>query len=70
MPNLGGAELSHVLQRLNPNVKILTMSGMNDGSIEESQMHKFTGGYLIKPFKPQVLLQAVQSMLHSAPASN
>jgi two-component system, cell cycle sensor histidine kinase and response regulator CckA len=70
MPNLGGAELSKVLHRLNPNVKILTMSGLNDGSVKESQMERFTGAFLIKPFKPQILLQAVQSMLHAPGARN
>jgi two-component system, cell cycle sensor histidine kinase and response regulator CckA len=70
MPNLGGADLCKVLHRLNPNVKILTMSGLDDGSVEGSQMEKFTGGCLIKPFKPQVLLQAVQRILHTEAASN
>jgi two-component system, cell cycle sensor histidine kinase and response regulator CckA len=64
MPNLDGAALAHVLLHLNPTVKILAMSGLASGG-RNSQMQRFAGAFLYKPFKSEALLHAIHKLLHS-----
>jgi PAS domain S-box-containing protein len=66
MPNLDGASLANVARRLNPNIKILAMSGLASGGLN-TEMQQFAGAFLIKPFKADALLNAVNKLLHGAP---
>jgi CheY-like chemotaxis protein len=66
MPNLDGAALAHVLLHLNPTVKILAMSGLASGG-RNSQMQRFAGAFLYKPFKSDALLHAIYKLLRSEP---
>ena len=68
MPNLDGAALANVVQQLKPTVKILAMSGLTSGA-RNSQMQRFAGTFMLKPFKAEALLHAVNSLLHP-PAAN
>jgi hypothetical protein len=56
-----------VLLHLNPTVKILAMSGLASGG-RNSQMQRFAGAFLYKPFKSDALLHAVHKLLRSDPA--
>jgi CheY-like chemotaxis protein len=67
MPNLDGAALANVVLHLNPTVKILAMSGLSSGG-QNSQMQRFAGAFLYKPFKIEALLHAVGKLLHSESA--
>ncbi|HEY4990113.1 MAG TPA: ATP-binding protein, partial [Opitutaceae bacterium] len=68
MPNLDGASLAKVARRLNPKIKILAMSGLGSAGLN-SEMRKFAGAFLVKPFKPEALLETVNKLLHAeAPA--
>jgi len=67
MPNLDGAALASVVQRLNPAVKIIAVSGLG----EEGPAHPnrpFAHAFLIKPFRPDSLLTAVHNLLRIPPA--
>jgi two-component system, cell cycle sensor histidine kinase and response regulator CckA len=68
MPNLDGASLANVIHRLNPNTKILAMSGLASGGLN-TQMQQFARAFLIKPFKADALLNTVNNLLHGAPES-
>jgi DNA-binding NtrC family response regulator len=63
MPNLDGAALANVVQQLNSKVKILAMSGLASGA-RNPQMQRFAGAFMMKPFKAEALLQAVNGLLH------
>jgi signal transduction histidine kinase/CheY-like chemotaxis protein len=72
MPNLDGASLANVARRLNPNIKILAMSGLASGGLN-NEMRRFAGAFLVKPFKAQALLSTVNDLLHgtlAAPAGS
>jgi two-component system, cell cycle sensor histidine kinase and response regulator CckA len=69
MPNLDGAALAHVLLHLNPTVRILAMSGLASGG-QNSQMQRFAGAFLYKPFKSDALLHAVHKLLGSDPVAD
>jgi CheY-like chemotaxis protein len=66
MPNLDGASLANVARRLNPDIKILAMSGLASGGLND-EMRRFAGAFLVKPFKAQALLTTVDGLLHRAP---
>ncbi len=63
MPNLDGAGLANVAQHINPNIKILTVSGLSSGG-RKIPRQQFAGAFLLKPFKAEALLQAVHKLLH------
>jgi CheY-like chemotaxis protein len=63
MPVLDGNATFAELRRLDPEVRVLLMSGFN----EQDAVHRFAGkglaGFLQKPFKPDALYQKLQSIL-------
>lgn len=63
MPGMNGVELVARLRMIDPAVKILLMSGAVPAGIEAPEDLRL----LRKPFPPQVLLEAVEQMLESAP---
>jgi two-component system, cell cycle sensor histidine kinase and response regulator CckA len=65
MPNLDGAMLGRALRRINPQAKMLVVSGMASGFGEKPvyEPQDFTDGLLLKPFKPETLLEKVQQLL-------
>ncbi len=67
MPNLDGAAVAKVVRQMNPKVKILAMSGMNSGG-RSPQMQSFEGPFILKPFKAEALLLAVDKLLHAETA--
>jgi DNA-binding NtrC family response regulator len=66
MPILDGAALANVVHQLNPDTRILVMSGMNSGA-RNPQMQKFAGAFIAKPFTAQALLGAVNGLIHPSP---
>jgi PAS domain S-box-containing protein len=69
MPNLDGASLTRILQRIKPGLKVLAISGLSSApmgtTIEKPE--QFASDYLPKPFKPEALLLKVHKLLQ-APA--
>jgi nitrogen-specific signal transduction histidine kinase len=68
MPNLDGAALANIAQHLNPNVKVLAMSGLSSAG-RSGKAERFGGAFLFKPFKIQTLLSAVNTLLHPVPVA-
>jgi two-component system cell cycle sensor histidine kinase/response regulator CckA len=63
MPNLDGAALAKAVLQLNPKVRVLAMSGLATAD-QSPQIKRFAGAFLLKPFKAEALLQAVDGLLH------
>lgn len=67
MPKLDGAALAGVVQRLNPAVKIIAVSGHNLTNDGDPPAPSFTDAFLIKPFRAEVLLTTVHELLRTPP---
>ncbi len=70
MPNLDGAMLARVLKRMNPDVRMLIVSGL-DAPAERHPGFKpeeFTGAFLRKPFRSDELLRKTAELLQRRPA--
>ena len=65
MPNLDGAALAGVIRRLNSEVKIIAVSGLGAGGEGEPPTQVFTSTFLLKPFRPDALLNLVHQVLES-----
>ncbi len=68
MPNLDGAALAGIVRHLNPNIKILGISGLSSAG-RNMRMERFGSALLFKPFKVQALLEAVRNLLHPSPVA-
>jgi CheY-like chemotaxis protein len=65
MPNLDGASLTRILQRIKPGLKVLVISGLSNDPVgsETEKPEQFANDYLPKPFKPESLLLKVHQLL-------
>jgi CheY-like chemotaxis protein len=63
MPELSGTELARELQRMQPGMSVLYMSGYPDAAATRSGAIEPGSQYLEKPFSPTTLLQKVQAAL-------
>ena len=63
MPDMAGTELASRMQKLNPDLRILFMSGYtDDGVVRNGQLGK-RHAFLQKPFTPQTLARKVREVL-------
>jgi two-component system, cell cycle sensor histidine kinase and response regulator CckA len=62
MPNMGGVELARRVSRIEPNVRILFMSGYSDDPLVRS-IERSPALFLAKPFTAPTLLDKVREML-------
>jgi two-component system cell cycle sensor histidine kinase/response regulator CckA len=71
MPGLDGAMLAHVLKRMNSNVRVLLVSGLDSPGENRPgfRPEEFTGLFLRKPFRAEVLLTKVGELLQPPPRS-
>ncbi|MCF7760874.1 MAG: PAS domain S-box protein [Cephaloticoccus sp.] len=70
MPNLNGAVLLATLRKLNPQLRIIGMSGMASASIGTEALNEVrqqANAFLAKPFSAATLLETVQQVLASKP---
>ena len=65
IPNLDGVALAGIVQRLNPSIKILAISGLSSAG-RNGKFESYGGAILFKPFKVQALLEAVSNLLRPA----
>jgi PAS domain S-box-containing protein len=70
MPNLDGASLTRILQRIKPGLKVLAISGLSadPATAATEKPEQFATDYLPKPFKPEALLLKVHKLLQPPPA--
>ena len=62
MPVLGGAALARTLRRLQPDLRIIAMSGA--GSAPKAASCELMSAFLAKPFQPEALLPLIHRVLH------
>ncbi len=68
MPNLDGAALAGVVQRINPAVKVIAVSGHQGGPGATAPAGPaFAQAFLLKPFRPEALLTMVHELLRAPP---
>jgi PAS domain S-box-containing protein len=63
MPRLGGVGLIQALQKLHPDTRILAMSGQSDSGDGIPQIQTLAHAFLLKPFKPEDLLNVIHRLL-------
>jgi two-component system, cell cycle sensor histidine kinase and response regulator CckA len=64
MPNMGGIDLARRVARIEPNVRIVFMSGYSDDPIVRS-IERSPGIFLAKPFTASALLDKVRETLEA-----
>ena len=65
MPNSSGESFADLIRPLRPDVRILFMSGMDTSEgVLESGGARSSDPFLLKPFKPAVLLETIHKLLH------
>lgn len=68
MPNTGDQAIADQLRRVRANVPILFISGLGrDEDGQEMRQTRSSDPFLLKPFRPVALLQAVHRLLHPNP---
>lgn len=65
LPGMEGAEVYQVMQRVNPNVKVIISSGYDEYDVIKRFGEARPTSILKKPFNAQMLLDQVQSVLSS-----
>jgi two-component system cell cycle sensor histidine kinase/response regulator CckA len=63
MPNVSGRELAERLEKLQPGIKVLFMSGYTDNVIEQRGVLEKGAGFIQKPFSPEELARKVRAVL-------
>ncbi|HEX4935353.1 MAG TPA: response regulator [Gemmatimonadaceae bacterium] len=63
MPGMGGGELSRVLRRERPGLRILHVSGYTAGALRHHDVLQEGAAFLQKPFSPQTFLAKLQEVL-------
>lgn len=65
MPRMDGGEAFAEMQRWNPRVPIVLLSGHNERDSIDKLPAKGLAGFLAKPFKPYTLLEKVREVLET-----
>jgi DNA-binding NtrC family response regulator len=63
MPVMSGAAMIRILERLNPNVRVISASGLDGTVSAQLEPGRLT---LAKPFTAEQLLRSVDKILHAA----
>jgi len=66
MPGLNGENFARVVRSLNPAIKIIGMSGGNEGRLAANSPEPFADVFLVKPFKAETLLANIETLLQPA----
>jgi len=64
MPNSSGQSFAELLRPIRPDVRILFMSGMDTSEGALTGSARSSDPFLLKPFKPAVLLETIHKLLH------
>lgn len=63
MPGMGGGELSRVLRRERPGIRVLHVSGYTAGALRHHDVLQEGAAFLQKPFSPQTFLAKLQEVI-------
>jgi CheY-like chemotaxis protein len=66
MPRMDGAHLIRILERINPEIRVITASGLMEGDTFEEERTGAVRAVLQKPFSPAQLLQTLRDVLHAS----
>ena len=66
MPNMDGQEAFRELRRIQPEARVLLMSGFNEQEVSARFTAPGLGGFLQKPFKPEQLRAKLREILEGA----
>jgi two-component system, cell cycle response regulator CpdR len=61
MPVMNGIELAKILSATYPNIPVLFMSGYLPEASQGTHLHEIGARLLLKPFSPDVLLEAIRA---------
>nr|WP_263312884.1 response regulator transcription factor [Mammaliicoccus sp. Marseille-Q6498] len=64
MPNMNGIEVTEIMKKRYPNVKILVLTSFLDEEHVISAIDKGADGYEIKDVEPEVLIQSIKDVLN------
>ncbi|MBI5216372.1 MAG: PAS domain-containing protein [Ignavibacteriae bacterium] len=64
MPFMDGASMTRALQKINPAVKVIFMSGLPAHKIDMETAGKAVKGYLQKPFTTEAMLNTIHKAIH------
>ncbi|MGA9380616.1 MAG: PAS domain S-box protein [Phormidium sp.] len=64
MPNMDGYSTINQLEKINPNLNIIAMSGLTANAVNAAAASKQVKGFLSKPFTAEELLVTIQKTLH------
>jgi PAS domain S-box-containing protein len=64
MPVMGGKEAFELLRNINPNVRIMIVTGYGKGTIETSKFSSEVNGFIQKPFQLETLAMKVREVLN------
>ena len=64
MPSLDGLTIANTLRKMNPDIKIITSSGIKISESEEENLGKTNHIFLQKPYTAEKLLITIQQILH------
>jgi two-component system cell cycle sensor histidine kinase/response regulator CckA len=67
LPGLTGGEYGEFLKDINPNLKVLYMSGAPSDTLVRQQLRNGTASFIEKPFTNQQLILAVKRALGEIP---
>jgi PAS domain S-box-containing protein len=68
MPNMSGPETFAAMRLVNPEAKVLIMSGYSEEGGVEELLRQGALGFLPKPFRPDVLARQVAQIMRTEPA--
>jgi two-component system chemotaxis response regulator CheY len=63
MPEMGGIDAVREIRKMDPNAKILMCSAMGQQALVVEAMQAGARGFVVKPFQPARVLEAVQQLL-------
>lgn len=66
MPGMDGVQTFEALQQINPDAKVLLVSGYHPDALRQQYGEKGFRGFLKKPFQLSELREAVEKLLHQA----
>jgi len=66
MPRVSGRQLADSLRVLQPNIRVLFMSGYTEEAVTQHRLQELNAAFLQKPFDPLSLAQKVRDLLDSS----
>jgi two-component system chemotaxis response regulator CheY len=66
MPNMGGLDALRALRETDPNAAVIMVSAMGQDALVQEATDAGARGFIVKPFRPQAVLETVSSVLGGA----